>query len=305
MKLLTFEKDGAPRAGALVDGKVVDLNLASRALMARHAAVFELPERMEDFVRGPEQVLACGHAVVDLVANGAAVPGWAVRPRDQVKLLPPLVNPPKIICVARNYAEHAKEAGLEPSQIPILFARFSATLVADGDPVIVPKVSPQLDWEGELAVVIGKPTSGRRVSRAAAMDYVFGYSIFNDVTVRDYQFRVPQYTAGKNFRSSGPFGPCIVTADAVGDPHNLQITTKLNGAVMQSANTSTMIFDIPTLIEHISDFIDLEAGDVIPTGTPAGVGFKRKPPVFLKHGDEVAVEISNIGVLRNPVRDEV
>ncbi len=183
-------------------------------------------------------------------------------------------------------------------------SRFANTFVADGDPVIVPSVSTHLDWEGELAIIIGKNTNGRRLKKEEAMNYVFGYSIFNDVTVRDYQFRVTQYTAGKNFRASGPFGPVIVTADEVADPHKLDIRTTLNGEVMQFANTETMIYDIPTILEHISDFIDLEAGDVIPTGTPAGVGFKRKPPIFLKDGDRITVEIPGIGTLSNPVIDE-
>jgi len=224
-------------------------------------------------------------------------------PARDAKLLPPVPAPPKIICVARNYAEHAREAGLELPSLPILFTRFANTLVAPGGPVVVPAVSDEVDWEGELAIVIGRGTTGR-ITREEALDYVFGYSIFNDVTVRDYQFRVTQYTAGKNFRASGPFGPYMATPDEIGDPQSLNITTTVNGEVMQSANTSTMIFDIPTLLVHVADFIDLEAGDVIITGTPAGVGFKREPPLFLKPGDTVAVSIDGLGTLSNPVIDE-
>lgn len=303
MKLVSYEVNGKPRFGLLCDDVVIDVEAASRAIAASDPAVRIISSRIEDFFDEIEELRPSLDAVA---ARGAALPaeaGAVVKAAD-VKILAPIRRPPKIICVARNYAEHAKEAGLEISPIPIIFARFANTFVADGDPVVVPAVSSDLDWEGELAIVIGKHTKGKRLTRDEAMDYVFGYSIFNDVTVRDYQFRVTQYTSGKNFRASGPFGPAIVTADEVVDPHKLDIRTTLNGEVMQFANTDTMIYDIPTILEHISEFIDLEPGDVIPTGTPAGVGFKRKPPIFLKDGDVITVEIPGIGTLSNPVVDE-
>ncbi|MGO8425326.1 fumarylacetoacetate hydrolase family protein [Rhizobium ruizarguesonis] len=304
MKLVSYDENGTPRFGALCGDRVIDLAGASELYAADDETIEIIPSRIETFFEEPDVFSESARAVIarfeaDHVANDAIS-----KLRSDVKLLPPIARPPKIICVARNYAEHAKEAGLEISPIPIIFARFANTFVADGGPVIVPSVSTHLDWEGELAIIIGKNTNGRRLKKEEAMDYVFGYSIFNDVTVRDYQFRVTQYTAGKNFRASGPFGPVIVTADEIADPHKLDIRTTLNGEVMQFANTETMIYDIPTILEHISDFIDLEAGDVIPTGTPAGVGFKRKPPIFLKHGDRITVEIPGIGTLSNPVIDE-
>lgn len=305
MKLVTFAWAGQPRFGAIQGDRIVNIQRASSFFAATDATIRPIGDRIEDFFDNIEVLGPSLKRVIDLYARQD--PQTAAQlsvPRDSAKLLPPIPRPPKTICVARNYAEHAREAGLEISPIPILFARFPATFVADGDPIRVPTVSDNLDWEGELAVIIGKPTSGRRISKAEAMDYVFGYSVFNDVTVRDYQFRVTQYTAGKNFRSSGPFGPTIVTADEVPDPHKLQIRTLINGEVMQSANTSTMIYDIPTILENISEFIDLEPGDLIPTGTPAGVGFKRNPPLFLKHGDVVTVEIEGVGKLVNPVLDE-
>ena len=221
---------------------------------------------------------------------------------DDVELLPPITNPPKIICVARNYGKHAEEAGRPVSEIPILFARFPATLVAHKGDVVVPRVSDQLDWEGELAVIIG--TGGRHITKVDAMDHVAGYSVFNDVTVRDYQFRVTQYTEGKNFHASGPFGPYLVLKDEVPNPHNLRIETLLNGETVQDGNTEEMIFDIPTIISHISEFIELEPGDVIPMGTPAGVGFTRNPPRFLTPGDTIEVRVENIGSLTNPVIKE-
>jgi 2-keto-4-pentenoate hydratase/2-oxohepta-3-ene-1,7-dioic acid hydratase in catechol pathway len=304
MKLISYDENGVPRFAAISGDRVLDLARASELYAAVDRAIEAIPSRIEMFFERPDVLSASARAVIACFVAAEAADDTISKALSEVKLLPPIGRPPKIICVARNYAEHAKEAGLEISPIPIIFARFANTFVADGDPVIVPSVSTHLDWEGELAIIIGKNTNGRRLRREEAMDYVFGYSIFNDVTVRDYQFRVTQYTAGKNFRASGPFGPVIVTADEIADPHKLDIRTTLNGEVMQFANTETMIYDIPTILEHISDFIDLEAGDVIPSGTPAGVGFKRKPPIFLKDGDRITVEISGIGALSNPVIDE-
>jgi 2-keto-4-pentenoate hydratase/2-oxohepta-3-ene-1,7-dioic acid hydratase in catechol pathway len=300
MKLISFDKNADRRFGVIIGDRVYDLAEASVHYRMEHV----LPSRIEFFFDAIETLQATLHQVVQRLLAPSPDDKPASTALDQTPILTPIARPPKIICVARNYAEHAREAGLEISPIPILFARFSNTLVADGAPVVVPAVSTHVDWEGELAIIIGKSSGGRRLRRDEAMDYVFGYSIFNDVSIRDYQFRVTQYTAGKNFRASGPFGPAIVTADEIADPHKLDIKTTLNGELMQFANTDTMIYDIPTILEHISDFIDLEPGDVIPTGTPAGVGFKRKPPVFLKHGDTITVEIPGIGVLSNPVIDE-
>jgi 2-keto-4-pentenoate hydratase/2-oxohepta-3-ene-1,7-dioic acid hydratase in catechol pathway len=219
-----------------------------------------------------------------------------------VKLLPPVSRPPKFICVARNYAAHAAEANKELLEFPNLFVRFANTLVADGDTVLRPFVSDELDWEGELAFVIGK--GGRHIKADDAYDHVFGYSIFNDVTVRDYQFRVPQFVAGKNFETSGPFGPTLVTRDEISDPHDLQLEVTVNDEVVQSTNTGDMIFQIPFLVEHISEFISLEPGDVIATGTPSGVGFVREPPRFLVPGDVMRVSVTGLGVLENPVDQE-
>jgi 2-keto-4-pentenoate hydratase/2-oxohepta-3-ene-1,7-dioic acid hydratase in catechol pathway len=304
MKLLSYDDNGTPRFGALAGDCVIDLARASKTYGAADATIVPIPSRIEAFFEDIDGLSASVRTVIARFQTAGMADRSLSRLLTEVKLLPPIGRPPKIICVARNYAEHAKEAGLEMSPIPIIFPRFANTLVADGEPVVVPRVSSELDWEGELAIIIGKHTHGRRLTRDEAMDYVYGYSIFNDVTVRDYQFRVTQYTAGKNFRASGPFGPVIVTADEIVDPHKLDIRTTLNGEVMQFANTETMIYDIPTILEHISDFIDLEPGDVIPTGTPAGVGFKRKPPIFLKAGDQITVEIPGIGTLSNPVIGE-
>ncbi|MEO8683780.1 MAG: fumarylacetoacetate hydrolase family protein [Devosia sp.] len=301
-KLATFESSTGPHLGAVRNGIIVDLT--------RAAAELGVPQA--DWAQSSLALLEAGQAGLDGLAKLlATVDGMGIDTARQigfvvdeaaVKFLPPLPRPPKILCVARNYGKHAAEAGRPLSEIPIIFARFAKTLVAQGGDVVVPRVSEQLDWEGELAVIIGKP--GRYITRENAMQHVAGYSIFNDVTVRDYQFRVSQYTSGKNFSKSGPFGPYLVLADEVADPHALDIKTRLNGELVQDGNTSEMVFDIPTIIEHLSEWLELEAGDVIPMGTPAGVGFTRQPPRFLRHGDVISVEVEGLGVLTNPVIDE-
>ena len=309
MRLITYQQAGQQRLAATLDDHAIDLNRAAAALHRSRGAVnaqaladATVPADMVAFLAaGKDACLAAGAALNHLAAidREEARRDLLILPMSDVKLLPPVPRPPKIICVARNYAKHAKEANLPLPELPILFTRFANTLVAPGDPVIRPTVSEELDWEGELAAIIGEP--GYRITRERAMDHIAGYSVFNDVTVRDYQFRVTQYTAGKNFRASGPFGPYLVTADAVADPHDLPITTEVNGNVKQDANTNEFIFDLPTIIEHISEFVPLEVGDVIATGTPAGVGFKREPAEFLRPGDSVKVTIDGIGVLENPV----
>ncbi len=221
----------------------------------------------------------------------------------KAKILIPFPTPTKIICVGLNYRDHSAESGFKQPDYPTLFTRFTSSLVGHEAPVVRPKVSDKFDYEGELVAVIGE--GGRHISQGNALDHVAGYSIFNDVSVRDYQFKSPQWTVGKNFDGTGPFGPVFVTADELpAGAKGLRIQTRLNGQVMQDANTDDMVFDVATLIATISEAITLESGDVIVTGTPSGVGQSRKPPVFMKAGDRVEVEIEKIGVLSNPVVDE-
>lgn len=309
MKLLTYQQGNEPRLAAVLDDQVVDLNRAAAALYRSRGrsngqalADALVPAEPQAFLALCDDAVPAAGEALDYVAG---LERDEIRrellafPVSDVRFLPPVPRPPKIVCVARNYAKHAREANLPMPEIPILFSRFANTLVAHQAPVIRPTVSEELDWEGELAVIIGKP--GHRIAAKDAMRHIAGYSVFNDVTVRDYQFRVTQYTAGKNFRASAPFGPYLVTADAVADPHSLDIRTEVNGIVKQTGNTSEFIFDLPTIIEHISEFVPLEPGDVIATGTPAGVGFKREPAEFLRPEDTVKVSIAGVGVLENPV----
>lgn len=221
-----------------------------------------------------------------------------------LRLLPPVSVPGKVICVGLNYVDHAKESPYEGiPKYPAFFPRFSSSLIADGDPIIRPFISEELDFEGELAVIIGKP--GRHIAEEDALDHVAGYSVFNDASIRNYQFLGVQWTPGKNFDDTGAFGPEFVSADELpAGAKGLKLETRLNGKVVQSANTDDMIFPVDRLIALASTFTTLQVGDVIVAGTPAGVGFARKPPLFMKDGDVVEVEIEKIGTLTNPVRDE-
>ena len=221
----------------------------------------------------------------------------------KVRLLPPLSAPGKIICVGLNYVDHSLESGFVVPAYPTIFARFSSSLIASGAPIIRPSLSSQLDYEGELVAVVGK--SGRHIAEHDALDHVLGYSLFNDASIRDYQTKSPQWTVGKNFDGTGAFGPMLVTEDELPPgAAGLQIQTRLNGQIVQNASTSDMVFSVARLISILSEAMTLEAGDIIVTGTPAGVGVARKPQLFMKHGDICEVEIEKIGILTNRIEDE-
>ena len=239
----------------------------------------------------------------DLLRAGRSLGQSPAVDLNAVRLLPPVPKPPKILCVGLNYDDHLAESGLQKPVYPEIFGRFATSLIAHQQAIRRPRESTMLDYEAELAVVIGKP--GRRIPRDRALDHVAGYSPFNDATIRDFQLRTPQWTMGKNFDGTGAFGPWLVTPDAVPPgAHGLRIQGRLNGQVMQDARTDQLIFSVAALIEMISVAMSLEPGDVIITGTPGGVGAARKPPVFMRPGDVFEVEIEGIGVLSNVVRDE-
>lgn len=219
-----------------------------------------------------------------------------------VKFLPVIPQPDKVLCVGVNYRPHIEEMGREVPDYPVVFVRFPASQTGHERPIIRPKASPQFDFEGELAVVIGR--RARHVRREDALDYVAGYCCFMDGSVRDWQKHTMQFTAGKNFATSGSMGPWLVSSDEIPDPTTLELTTRVNNEVMQQGALSDLVFDIPTLIEYCSTFTELLPGDVIATGTPGGVGAARNPPRWLQPGDRVEVEIPGIGILANPVVDE-
>jgi acylpyruvate hydrolase len=284
VRFFRFE-DGGVDGLALVEGGV------ARVLLANE----------NGYPGGLDQLMPGGMAAFEAAAR--ALKAGREIAFDDVKRLPPLLTPQKVICVGLNYRDHSAESGFAQPEYPTLFSRFNSSLIGDGAPIVRPRVSNQLDYEGELVAVIGK--GGRNIPLARALDHVIGYSIFNDGSVRDFQFKTPQWTVGKNFDGTGAFGPIFVTADELpAGAKGLHLETRLNGEVVQSASTSDMVFDVATLVTIISEAITLRSGDVIVTGTPSGVGVSRKPPLFMKAGDMVEVEIEKIGVLSNPVIDE-
>jgi 2-keto-4-pentenoate hydratase/2-oxohepta-3-ene-1,7-dioic acid hydratase in catechol pathway len=282
MRLVTYQAPGGVRVAAVRDDGLVDLNEADSRLPSCIKALL---------AQGPE---AIGRAA-------AAMRSAAAIPRGSVKLLPPVPGPQKVICVGANYADHARESGVRPPDEPILFSKFPTAVRADGDEIVLPAVSNEVDYEAELVVVIG--AGGRHIPREKAFEHVAAYACGNDVSARDWQLRKPgnQWLLGKSFDSFAPFGPELVTADEIPDPGNLEIQLRLNGQTMQHSSTKHFIFPIDVLIAYVSQVCTLMPGDLIFTGTPEGVGFARKPPVFLKPGDDVEVEIERIGILRNRV----
>ncbi|MFC7514594.1 fumarylacetoacetate hydrolase family protein [Herbaspirillum sp. GCM10030257] len=234
--------------------------------------------------------------------QAAALEAKAHIPLSEIEFLPVIPDPGKILCVGINYLSHVKETGREVPKHPMIFTRFADSQTSHEAAIVRPAVSEKLDFEGELAVVIGK--TARHVKAEHALGYVAGYACYNDGSVRDWQKHSIQFIPGKNFPSTGGFGPWMVTSDEIADPGSLDLVTRLNGVVVQQANTSDFIFSIPALIEYCSTFTELHAGDVIITGTTGGVGAFREPPLWMKHGDVVEVEIQGIGTLRNTVRDE-
>ncbi len=288
MRLVSFKLDGEQRVGCRVGDKVIDLSLAAP----------ELPRDMVGILEAGDEAMKRIREVADN-ATGSASLNF-----DGLTLLPVIPRPPKIICIGRNYAAHAREGGVEPPSYPEIFYRGATSLVAHGQPIIRPVCSDKLDYEAELVAIVGK--KARHVKRADALPIIAGYSVFNEGTLRDYQRKSSQWTIGKNFDDTGAFGPEFVSADELPDfAHGLSIKTRLNSEVMQDANTRDFIFPIDELIEKLSECMTLEPGDIIITGTPQGVGYARTPPVFMKDGDVCEVEIEGVGTLSNPIKDEV
>jgi 2-keto-4-pentenoate hydratase/2-oxohepta-3-ene-1,7-dioic acid hydratase in catechol pathway len=273
MHFVSFERDGITSWGRLEGDSVVDLSTIAPDL---------------------KSAIAAGH-----LSASADGPRFA---RERVRLLPVIPNPSKILCVGHNYEDHRVETGRAATEFPSIFTRFSDTLVGADAPIVRPRVSTDLDYEAELAVVIGK--GGRNIAEADAMDHVAGYSCFNDASIRDWQWHTRQFIPGKNFPGTGAFGPALVTPDEVTDLQSVMVESYLNGERMQRATLDHMLFPIPVIIAYVSQFTPLSPGDVIATGTPGGVGAKRGPPVWMKAGDEIEVRVSGIGSLRNRIVDE-
>ncbi len=285
MKFASYYQGKQVRAGVVEHEQLVDL----------HHADASTPPSLLDGLSAGLDLLARGRA-----AQASATPRQALH---QLRLAQPLARPGKIICLGLNYFDHAKEGGRAKPDYPWFFLRSASSLIAPGEPGIRPRVSERLDYEAELAVVIGRRARHLRADNALAC--VFGYSCFNDISVRDYQKKTPQWTIGKNFDGTGAFGPLLVSADEFAPgATGLRIQSRLNGQVMQDANTTDMIWGVAETLVLLTECMTLEPGDLIIMGTPAGVGQARTPPVWMKHGDLVEIEIDGIGVLANPIRDE-
>ena len=284
MKLLAFlDPQGRAALGACVGDELVDLTALG------------LPATLDELLRHGEGGL---QAARDAVARATTR-----RPLTGITYLPPLQQPAKALAIGLNYKDHAAESRFELPKHPVVFQRYPSSWVAHGQPLVRPKVSVLFDYEAELVAVIGR--AGRHIPKARALDHVAGYSMFNDGSIRDHQLRTPQWLLGKNFDATGAFGPVFVTADELpAGAAGLQIQCRLNGETMQNANTRDMIFDVAALVAACSEAMTLQPGDMLITGTPAGVGMARQPPVWMKAGDVCEVEIEGIGVLRNPVVDE-
>lgn len=280
MKLISFQVSGNNAYGALTDQGIIDLSreFSDRYPDLKSALGYEAQNEFQQYIR---------QACVDYAEN-------------EVTFLPVIPNPDKVLCIGHNYEAHRLETNRAKTDYPSVFMRYAESQTAHLQPMIKPYESDMLDYEGEIAVVIGK--QGRRIKPENAWEHIAGMSCYNDGSVRDWQWHTQQFGPGKNFEGTGSFGPYLLTAEELDPKEVLSITTRLNGQIMQQGDTSMMLFPIPELIAYCSTFIHLNPGDVIVTGTPAGVGAKRQPPVFLKEGDEVEVEVTRLGILRNSVQ---
>ncbi|WP_101845196.1 fumarylacetoacetate hydrolase family protein [Halobacillus sp. Marseille-P3879] len=311
MKLVNYIVDKQEkRTGIYEDGVIIDLNRAYEnykvsegSQIAKKTAAVYVPSDMTLLLEGGEETLKEAEKAVNyVVSNGLNVDGKVVFNKDDVKLEAPVGKPNKIICVGHNYREHILEMKRELPENPVLFAKFNNTISGPEDPIVKKDISDQYDFEAEFAFVIGK--QAKNVKEEDALDYVAGYTVANDVSVRDLQKRTLQWLQGKSVDGTLPLGPWLVTKDEVPDPHNLDIELKVNGETKQKSNTSSLVFNVNRLVDFVSHLITLEPGDILLTGTPGGVGVARDPQEFLQEGDTVTISIDQVGILENEVRNE-
>ena len=299
MKLVRFSVNGgSPRLGVLQGDRIGDVQasvaawLATRGVVrAQEIAAALVPQSTRAFLEG-------GAASAEATS---AVRDWVTVPAASARLHAPITDPGKFICIGLNYRDHAEETGNPIPKEPPIFAKWAPSIIDPGEPILRPRGSKQLDWEVELGVVIGR--TARYVSKEQALDYVWGYTIINDASARDFQFLTTQWMAGKIFETAAPVGPFIADRQEIPDPHSLELKTFVNGKQMQRGNTKTFIFDVRYLVSYLSGLMTLSPGDLIATGTPPGVGLGMKPPVFMNPGDVCRVEIDGLGSMENPVKD--
>ena len=314
MQLVTFEHQGVQRVGLIERERVIDVNRAYVALLtqrgdprARAMADALVPSDMIGILEAGERALEAIREVEAYVREGGGSSrrteglrrDGIVFTLSEVVLKAPIPHPGKLILLGLNYRDHAAETGQTIPEVPTLFAKYSNSVVGPGAAILIPRATEQIDYEAEFAFVIGR--RGHHIPRERALDYVAGYTIINDVSARDYQFATSQWMVGKTFDTHCPMGPALVLKDEIPDPHNLDISLSIAGEVLQRSNTRQLIFKIPETVEYLAQIMTLEPGDVISTGTPAGVGFTRKPPRWLQPGETVRIEIAGLGVLENPV----
>jgi acylpyruvate hydrolase len=302
LKLLTFSNGRRTTFGAKVDSYIVDLpELIASSKYASETLTF--PDDLKSYLAVQDKVSdIVGEGLSRVLENGVLesirAKGHAYL-ESEITFLPPIEKPGKIICLGMNYRQHAKEMGREPPKYPTLFGKFANTLIGHKNDLVLPAISQMIDYEAELALVIGK--SGKNIAPENVFDHIGGYTILNDVSVRDFQNRTLQWMQGKNFDKCCPVGPFLVTKDEIPNPNNLEIELKLNDVVMQQANTSDFIFDVRGIVSYISQIMTLDTGDIISTGTPSGVGVARDPQIFLRPGDVVRIELEKVGTLENTV----
>ncbi len=311
MKLVSYTVDGQTRIGCLQGQELIDLNYAYRAMLesqgkvrASHIAEAYVPANMVEFLQGGEESMAAAEQAVDFaLSNRKALTRRTIFSVVDVKIEAPVLNPGKMICVGHNYREHILEMGRGIPPYPLIFAKFSNTIIGPQDDIPhYTQLSDQLDYEAEFAFVIGKPA--RNVPQSEALQYIAGYTIVNDVTYRDLQRRTLQWLQGKTVEGAAPMGPWLVTSDELSNPSGLDVRLTVNGEERQHSNTENLVFTVPFLVEYLSSLMTLEPGDIVLTGTPGGVGVARDPQTFLKDGDVVRIEIEGVGSLENRVRSQ-
>ena len=285
MKIATFSVQTEQHIGLVQDDQIISLTALGPE---------EFPACMKKFIERGSELRSRAEQLIEQRVNDDAI-----FKLSEVKILPPIAKPDKIICVGLNYFDHCKETGMEPPDSPVIFSKYANAIAGHNDAIEIPINSTEVDFEAELAFVIGR--EAKHVSEEEANDYVFGYTIMNDISARDLQFQDGQWSRGKTADTFAPFGPVVVTHDEVGDPHNLAISLELNGEIMQDSNTSNLIFTVPKIISFLSQSMTLMPGDLIATGTPPGVGMGRNPKIWLKNGDRMNVSIEKIGTLSNHV----
>lgn len=285
MKIATFSVQDERHIGLVQDDRIISLTALGSA---------EFPACMKRFIERGSELRTRAEQLIEQRVNDNAI-----FRLSEVNVLPPIAQPEKIICVGLNYIDHCKETGMETPASPVIFSKYANAIAGHNDAIEIPINSTEVDFEAELAVVIGR--EAKHVSEEEANDYVFGYTIMNDISARDLQFQDGQWSRGKTADTFAPFGPVVVTHDEVGDPHNLAISLELNGEIMQDSNTSNLIFTVPKIISFLSQSMTLKPGDLIATGTPPGVGMGRNPKIWLKNGDRLNVSIEKIGTLSNHV----